>query len=394
MRRFVSAFLKVLGTIALLFLLLVVLSGISPIYSFRSPQPFSGPDIFNPYRNLDTAQGWKRANFHTHTRVDGPWPVNECPMDAAYTDSVYKSLGYQIVTISNHNEISDPQASVYEQGYSPFKFHKLVFGGQKVKHWDPLLPISVSQMQFELERLHKGADFIQLNHPYRTVGLGKDRMEKLSGYEITELDTHVSTENEYWDWALSAGHYSFGLANDDLHYPDRPGRIAVRCNFLACPSGSYDDIRSTLLGGAYYAMRVPNYGKGDWEEKYRKNASLPSVRDIGLRGDTIYIALSEKADSIRITGQDHATLALSLDTDNLEYFLKPSDSYARITAYFPGKEVIYSNPFARYDSSVSSSPMNNAPQKVNIPLTILFNLLLLILVAGVTAAFGYVVKKC
>ena len=42
MRRFVSAFLKVLGTIALLFLLLVVLSGISPIYSFRSPQPYAG----------------------------------------------------------------------------------------------------------------------------------------------------------------------------------------------------------------------------------------------------------------------------------------------------------------------------------------------------------------
>ena len=153
-------------------------------------------------------------------------------------------------------------------------------------------------------------------------------------------------------------------------------------------------LAATLLGGAYYAMRVPNYGKGDWEEKYRKNACLPSVRDIGLRGDTIYIALSEKADSIRVTGQNHATLALSLDTDNLEYCLKPSDSYARITAYFPGKEVIYSNPFARYDASISDSPMNNAPQKMNIPLTILFNLLLLILVAGVAAAFGYVLKKC
>jgi hypothetical protein len=51
-----------------------------------------------------------------------------------------------------------------------------------------------------------------------------------------ELDTHVSTENEYWDWALSAGHYSFGVANDDsppgppldhrhpLHFPVHPFR--------------------------------------------------------------------------------------------------------------------------------------------------------------------------
>lgn len=381
-------------------LLVAILSGISPVYSFRQPQPFSGPDIFNPYRDLDSSLMWKRSVFHVHTKVKGPFPVNECDYWPSEVYEAYERFGYDIVTFSNHNEItkhpfdSSLQVNVYEQGYSPFKFHKLVFGSSRVKHWDPLVPLLASQKQFELERLGKDSDFIQINHPYRTWGMSKSHIEKLSGYEIMELDTGVSTENEYWDWALSAGHYSFGLANDDLHYPDRSGRIAVRCNFLACPSGSYDDIRSTLLGGAYYAMRVPNYGKGDWEEKYRKNASLPSVRDIGLRGDTIYIALSEKADSIRITGQDHATLALSLDTDNLEYCLKPSDSYARITAYFPGKEVIYSNPFARYDASISDSPMNNAPQKKNIPLTILFNLLLLILVAGVAAAFGYVLKKC
>ena len=52
-----------------------------------------------------------------------------------------------------------------------------------------------------------------------------------------ELDSGKSTENEYWDWALSAGHYSFGLANDDLHYPDKSSRIAVRCNFLMLSVG-------------------------------------------------------------------------------------------------------------------------------------------------------------
>lgn len=393
MRRFVLAFLKVLGTIALLFLLLVVLSGISPIYSFRSPQPFSGPDIFNPYLNLDTAQGWKRANFHTHTRVKGPWPPNECPMDAAYTDSVYKSLGYQIVTISNHNEISDPQASVYEQGYSPFKFHKLVFGGQKVNHWDPLLPVLASQMQFELERLHKDADFIQLNHPYRTVGLGKSRMDKLSGYEITELDTHVSTENEYWDWALSAGHYSFGLANDDIHHPERSYLTAIRCNFLCTPGTSYEDIKNTLLDGCYYAMRVPDYGNGNWEEKAAGNRNLPGIQNIGLKGDTIYMKLSSKADSIRINGQDHATLMLVNEADSVAYNLPANAPYARLTAFFPGGEVIYTNPFARFDSSACSGPMDMTPQKVNIPLTILFNLFNMLIGLLILALIGLIWRR-
>ena len=72
-------------------------------------------------------------------------------------------------------------------------------------------------------------------------------MAKLSGYEITELDTHISTQNEYWDQALSAGHYSFGLANDDLHHPEYHWRTGIRCNFLCTPSGRYEDIKNTGL---------------------------------------------------------------------------------------------------------------------------------------------------
>ena len=313
MKRLFSILSKLLGTLVLLFLLLVLVTDFSPVYKFREGRPFSGPDIFNPYASLDSTLGWKRANFHTHTRVSGPWPVNECPHDAAYTDSVLRSLGYDIVTFSNHNELtphpndSTLQVNVYEQGYSPFKFHKLVFGSSGVRHWDPILPFLASQKQFELDRLAKDADFIQLNHPYRTIGFPRSQIEKLSGYRIMELDTHYSTENEYWDWALSAGHYSFGLANDDLHHPENPALTAIRCNFLNTPSARYEDLRKTLLGGCYYAMRVPDYGQGDWEEKRLRNRELPAVEAIGLDGTEIYLTLSRRADSIRVNGQDAET---------------------------------------------------------------------------------------
>lgn len=389
MKRFFSITGKILGSLVLLFVLLALVSGISPIYRFRAPQPFSGPDIFNPYRSLDTAAGWKRANFHTHTRVSGPWPVNECPYDAAYTDSVLRSLGYDIVTFSNHNEItahpydSTLQVNVYEQGYSPYKFHKLVFGSPYVKHWDPLLPWCSSQFQFELDRLACDADLIQINHPYRTVGLPKERMEALSGYQLMELDTHVSTENEYWDWALSAGHYSFGLANDDLHHPERHNLTAIRCNFLQTPSGQYEALLRTLQDGCFYAMRVPDYGDGDWAEKRARNRELPRVTDIGLKGETVYLTLSAVADSIRVNGQDHATRAVSTGTDHLEYTLQPDDPFVRLTAFFPDGAVLYTNPFARYDASAQDSPFDGSPQPVNLPLTLLFNLLLAALSAAV-----------
>ncbi len=389
MRKLLSIIGKILGTVLLLFILLVLVTDFSPIYNFRTPRPFSGPDIFNPYASLDSTLGWKRANFHTHTRVSGPWPVNECPYDAAYTDSVYRSLGYDIVTFSNHNELTkhpyDPslQVNVYEQGYSPFKFHKLVFGSPSVKHYDPLLPFLTSQKQYELDRLGKDADFIQINHPYRTVGFPREQIEKLSGYQIMELDTHISTENEYWDWALTAGHYSFGLANDDLHHPERHWLTSIRCNFLNTPSGRYEDLKKTLLGGCYYAMRVPDYGNGDWEVKRQKNRELPSVEAIGLEGNTLYLTLSRRADSIRVNGAEHRTLALAVDTCAIRYALPENEPYARLTAFFPDGAVVYTNPFARYDARVQANPFNNAPQPVNTALTLLFNLLLGLLCACV-----------
>ena len=377
--------LKIIGSVVFLLFLAIVVTSVSPIYRFREPSAFRGPDIFNPYRDLDTPYCWKRASLHTHTRVKGPFPLNE---SEAWPDEVYaayEKLGYDIVTFSNHNELtvhpfdSTLQVNVYEQGYSPFKFHKLVFGSDRVKHFDPLLPLLASQKQFELNRLGRGADLIQMNHPYRTVGTSKEHMEALSGYGLMELDSGIGTENEYWDWALSAGHYSFGVANDDLHHPDRHDAIGLRCTFLCTPSGRYEDLLKTLRGGCFYAMRVPDYGDGDWEVKYAKNRELPFIEDIGVRGDTVYMALSAVADSIRVTGQDHRTLALATDCASIDYPMDAVDHYARFTAFFPGGEVIYSNPFARYDSALESDPFDTLPQKVDFLWTVLWNLLLLIL---------------
>lgn len=381
----------------LLVLALAVVTSVSPIYDFPDPKPFRGEAIFNPYRDLDTALCWKRANFHVHTRVEGIF--NECDY---WPDEVYRRLekfGYDIVTFSNHNELTqhpfDPslQVNLYEHGYNLFKYHKLVFGCHAVNRFDHLLPFLASQKQFQLDLLGRDADLIQINHPLRTDFLGGKQFAKLDGYTLMELDSGRSTENSYWDSALTAGHYSFGLANDDLHKPDKTVYIARRCNFLATPSARYEDLLTTLRGGAFYSMRIPDYGKGDWEVKYAMNKQLPTVENIGLQGETIYMKLSTAADSIKVIGAHHRTLAMTCATDSVAYTLLPEDPYARLTAYFPQGEVIYSNPFARYDASVSDSPFTEPAHTVNILLTLLFNLLLLGLLSGVVYAFYKFVIK-
>jgi hypothetical protein len=388
---------KTLAVSGLIALLAITATSISPVYRFHIPEPFTGPDIYDPYAGTDTSTCWKRANFHTHTRVEGP--LNECDFTPEEVLDAYDRFGYDIVTFSNHNKLTDNplgseyQADAYEHGYNLLKFHKLVFGCSDVKGFDHLVPLTVFQKQFQFDILGKDCDFIQFNHPLRTEGLSRKQMERLEGYRLIELDSGRSTENEYWDWALSAGIYSFGVANDDLHYPDRSGRIAVRSNFLDCKSNRYEDVKSTLLSGAFYAMRIPDYGNGDWEVKYAKNKELPYVREIGLRKDTIHIALSEPADSIVFTGQDHRLLHRSDDTNHAEYAFRNDDSYARITAYFPDGEVIYSNPFARYDKGVSASPFKPSRHTINIILTLLYNLALVAIFIGLVLAVRKLIKN-
>jgi hypothetical protein len=397
-RAILRSLLKTVSAIILIAIAIITITSVTPIYDFDKASPFQGTDIYNPYRNLDTVVGWKRANFHTHTRVDGL--TNECEYWPDEVLKRYEDLGYDIVSFSNHNKLTNHprgeefQVDLYEHGYNLFKFHKLAFGADKVWSFDHILPILASQKQYQIERLAKGADIVQLNHPLRTPTLSKSQLELLAGYKLIELDSGKSTENDYWDSALSAGRYSFGVANDDLHFPDRSSKIARRCNFLCTSSAKYDDILRCLNEGCFYSMRLPDYGNGDWAIKGEKSRYVPHIKSIGLKDSVIFVHLSTPAKFIKVIGQNHTTLATYNECDKMQYVVKKSDPYVRITAHFPDGEVIYTNPFARYDSSTSESPFSNNSPQTNILLTALFNLLLLaICVVDGYLFYNYIIKR-
>lgn len=391
MRRILIIVTRCLATLLVAVLAVLVAFSVSPIFDFSKPQPFSGPDVFNPYRALDSLSSgtgieWKKANFHTHTRVKGPLNECDCWPDEVLRD--YMDLGYDIVTFSNHNEItahpvdSSLQVNVYEHGYGLFKYHKLVFGSEKVWYFDHILPLLTSQKQWQLDVLGRQSDFIQINHPFRTLGMSRDDMSKLTGYEIMELDSGKTDRQEYWDWALTAGHYSFGLANDDCHDSKDSEKIARRCNFLLCPSARYPDLKECLLGGCYYSMRVPDFGNGDWEIKREAGEYLPQLCDVRVSGDTVTVEFSRNVLVLEATGAERKYLGHAMDEDEISVVLDKDEPYVRFTAYFPDGVIIYTNAFARYDASKAASPYAVAPHTVNWPLTVLFNLCLLVLLAG------------
>lgn len=392
MKPSVKIFFKSLAVILLAVVAVLVGFSVSPVYDFTPTKPFEGPDIFNPYASLDTTIGWKRANFHTHTRVAG-WR-NECELWPADVLSDYGKFGYDIVAFSNHNELtvhpteSSLQINVYEHGFNILKYHKLVFGCNEVWYFDNLVPIFASQRQWQLDELGKSCDFIQLNHPYRTPFSTRHTMQCLTGYKIIELDSGIRTDQEYWDWALSSGHYSFGLANDDCHDSRASDRIAVLCSFLNTGTASYQDVRETLLSGCYYSMRVPDFGDGDWAVKYAANKQLPSMENISLIDSTISIRFSKPVRLVEAIGQGHSLLGEFTETDEVVYKFPSTEPYVRFTAHFDDGVVIYTNPFAHYDKRLFPTPYVNTEHRVNALLSVLFNVCLALIVGA--CVFGTV----
>lgn len=373
--------LKLAASTFLLLGLLICIFSVSPIFDFDESHPFAGPDIYNPYASLPAEPKWKRANFHTHTRVDNI--LNECPEYPQVVYDDYMKMGYDILSFSNHNQLtvhpfdSTLQVNVYEHGYNIFKFHKLVFNPSRMMLFDHLMPLFVSQKQWQYDYLSRNADFLVMNHPDRTLHTTPRSMRMLSGYRLIEADCGASTELWHWDEALSAGHYSHCLTNDDCHDSGNHRKIARRCSWLNTTSARYEDIKETLLEGCFYSMRVPDFGDGDMAVKRLENDRLPKVEAIGLKRDTVFMKLTAPA-RIEAWGQGHELLAESYG-DSFSRPLGAGEPYMRLTAYFDNGVVLYTNAFARYDASEGTSPYKETPHRINVVLTLLFNAALLVL---------------
>ena len=387
------------GFVSLIAIILVAIlaTSISLCYDFTPAEPFSGDDIFNPYANFNPNTEWKRTSLHTHTKVDGP--LNECDFSAEEIWAKYQDFGYEIIGISNHNKITphpskEQDIRLYEHGYNLRNFHKLTIGTERVMLFDALYPIFASQAQWQLDILAKDSELLQLNHPSRSALLDSAKLSRLAGYDIMELSGYNAyLENHHWDWALSAGRYSFATLNDDLHYPDRSSRFAVRCTLLGAESCTKEDIIATLRSGCFYSMRVPDYGAGDWEVKRQKNSELPQITNIGLRGDTIYMKLSAPAEQIRVIGQNHTLLSRVMHSDTIAYPMQAKDTYARLVVSYPDSLIIMTNAFARYDSTTMASPADRVFYKPNILATALYNIIVVTLLGIVLFCYTKILRR-
>lgn len=383
MSRIIKTISGALMMLLRVIILVLCLFSFSPIYKWGDPAPFSGDRIYNPYAGSDSAVVWKRATFHTHTKVDKG--INECPYypDVVYDD--YMALGYDIVAFTNHNALTQHPYNqrhdlhAYEHGYNLFKLHTNVFGTRQVQKYDILLPIFDSQKQFKMDLAKKHGDFIVFNHPDRTHGVTSKTMTRISGYNLIEGDSGFEerdggegTHLRHWDEALSAGRYSHNLLSDDNHDSKRASRIARRSTWINTPTAEYNDVKDALVQGNFYSMRTP---------EGLPTESLPRISGIGINRDTIYLHLSKEAASIEVISQNGEVKQNIPNTSSAQHIISDDEPYIRMTARFDDGIVIYTNAFARY--SEGKTPYREIAHPINWPLTILYNLILMAIISAI-----------
>ncbi len=303
---------------------------------FPTPTPFSGPDLENPYASA--AGHWWKANFHAHSEAwDGITNGHQPPAEVL---AAYRKLGYDVTGLSNYQRIDggslrDPDfIPIYEHGYNIRKVHELVIGAKRVTWLDFPLDQTLSDKQYMLDRLDAAGGIVAIAHPWLRNGYTSNDLRYLTGYTLMEVIRRGHVGADRWDAALSAGHLSWIIGDDDEHNLDRPGDIGVSWTMVQAPSKRRADILAALRAGHTYAVAG----------KHGHNDIL--LRSVTLHGDTLTVRTDPGALLFRFIGQGGTVLHMVADSMQASYVFQPADTYVRTEIVTPHTRMLL-NPVLR-----------------------------------------------
>lgn len=371
----IKTILKSLLYIILSFVALVTITSIFvPSYSFDEPEPFQGCYLHNPYQNMNPNH-WIQANFHAHTRQFGGLTngrVNTNEM----VDSVYRTLGFDHVGLSDYNKINYYDSAnpsyipAYEHGYGIFKIHQLCIGAEKVRRLDFFAFQNLSMKQHTLNRLAKQTRLAIPAHPsFVKKGYLVDDMKYLSNYKLMEVLNGFRISTAHWDTALSNGHLVYLIGNDDSHDVTDITDVATRFTMINSPENETEQLLTSLENGNAIAVDFPIKRGETLEQKTeRLKKELPNITKVELNGDTLLIATDKNISKIKFIGQEGKELGTQKNITTACYVIQPEDNYVRAELKFKDGTTLYLNPITRHENS------NIIKQKldhINYPKTIL-----------------------
>lgn len=334
------------------------------IYNFPPPQKFSGNFLYNPYN--DSLGSWQQSNFHAHSVA---WNGTTSGKDkASDIINLYRKRGYNYACVSNYEDLApedkQPNAiNVYEHGYNISKTHELVIMPQRVCYNDFPFFQFASSKQFIINKLDENAKAIALAHPDIRNGYSDDDLKKLTGYNLMEVLNHSVNSSNKWDVVLSAGKPVWIIGDDDTHDINDTNQTFTNWTMINCNYSNKDSLIRNLMNGNAYAVTGKN-GKND--------NKLVSFTTSGLN---VHIQIQNKADSIKLIGQNGIVKKTFFYTDKLFYNFKTEDTYIR-TVIYNKATTMFLNPVLRYDGL--AKPVNISTATTNFFETFLYKSCLLV----------------
>ncbi|MDD4849055.1 MAG: hypothetical protein PHR53_09910 [Bacteroidales bacterium] len=363
-----------------------------PIYHFDEPKPFSGKNIYNPYHTMQPNQ-WKKAVFHLHTKSWGGITDGR-NNSKAKVDSVYQSLQYDLVTVSNYMKFekadNECTISAYEHGYNVRKTHQLCLNCTKsVLYRDYFFSQSLHKKQHIIDLLKQRCELVSINHPDLRNGYFPEEFKYLSGYDLFEVLNGARISDEEWDSALSNGHPAWLIANDDSHNVDIAEDVHLEVTFINAPTVCRNDIFQNLSNGNAFGVHFPDNGQTILQKQQEATmVSFPNRIDV--QNDTLLIEWQKPMNEIRFIGDGGKVLKTIYDTDSAFYAIQPEDSYVRVQLYSSEGFVYYLNPVVRCEEAM---PQKQYLATVDVVKTTAKRITISLFVIGIVALFIIHKKK-
>jgi hypothetical protein len=327
--------------------------------------PFSGDYFYNPYKDFSPIT--LKANFHTHSKPGDNSYINPNGKELVYDH--YKKNGYDIVSLSDYQKISEDQNSqnyiaVYEHGYNLRKSHQLVINSKKVSFFDFSIFQTYDTRQQVINKLKLAEGLIVLAHPDLWRGYTEEDMSYLKGYDFIEVVSNYKISANIWDAALTSGYPAWLLANDDCHDISRPSQSFNNWTRIGSSSRTKEEVIGAMKRGCHYGVR---------NLKHTETNCLDSCV---VHGNELRVYLKSRADKISFISDNGSTRKEVNNVADASYLIARDDSYVRVEAK-SGDELIYLNPVIRYNGYQLS--YNTGFPLINTTLTLLYRFLVLLL---------------
>ncbi len=328
-------------------------------YTFRYYQSssFRTQEYKNPYSTIEK-HTYKKASFHLHSDEVFYTPERHSTRDII---DVYKQNGYDIISISDYNQITIPSSiqentlSAYEWGSCIRKRHLLALGINEIAPNNFFISF-LGNIQFAINFIKQKGGYVVINHPKLYSAFSIEDLMKLWNYDAIEVLSPFGDIIEFWDTLLSNGKRVHCMASDDLHYlPEsytknlnqsffknliqnlflqrgREGEALLRYVVLSAQNTDSESILNALKSGDFYCVK-----------KFYRTSPDPKVPKIFFQNNKIVVRSEEKFFRLEFIGKNGTVLKSILDSQTAEYELKPDDIYGRVTIYSLSG-VILSNP--------------------------------------------------